>query len=253
MRSIMETIPPPALDRDSDVPLYLQLRAVFLEELTRAEASNGDRLPTERELQERYGVSRATVRSALDQLEAEGYIVRAQGVGTLVARTKIEPDISQLTSFTEDLQARGVEPGSITLAMNLVVPPPAAAAALGTGVDEPVWYLRRLRSGNGEPIGIHDLYLPPTLEFAPRALKEMHSYYTLLRERHGLEPDRAVETFTARTADAALASLLKVEDGAALLAIQRVTFDTEERVLEYVELLYRADQYEYRVELRRKR
>jgi GntR family transcriptional regulator len=100
----------PVLDRDEPRPLYVQLRDAILAELERTKASHGDRLPTERELQDHYGVSRATVRSALDLLERQGFIVRTQGVGTLVARTKIEPDMSQLTSFTEDLEAKGVKP-----------------------------------------------------------------------------------------------------------------------------------------------
>jgi GntR family transcriptional regulator len=248
-----DTEQPSPLNRSDATPLYLQLRQAILDELARSQPAHGERLPTERELQERYGVSRATVRSALDLLERQGYVVRAQGVGTLVARTKIEPDISQLTSFTEDLQAKGLEPSSATLEIALVSPPAGASEAFGLGDLDKVWYLRRLRFGNGEPIGIHDLYLPPTLEFSPRALQSMSSYYELLRERHGIEPMRALETFTAKTADAREASLLNVDEGAALLAIQRVTFDADERAIEYVDLLYRADHYEYRVELRRRR
>ena len=240
------------LHRDGAAPLYRQLRQAILDQLVLEQSAPGDKLPTERELQERYRVSRATVRNALDLLERQGYVVRAQGVGTLVARAKIEPDISQLTSFTEDLAAKGMRAGSTTLDVALVRPPPPAREHFGLSDADRVWYVQRLRSADGEPVGIHDLYLPPTLEFAPQALQNMASYYALLHERHGIEPVRAVESFTAKTADSHQAALLNVSEGAALLAIQRVTYDAGDRAIEYVDFIYRADRYEYRVELRRK-
>ena len=115
------------------------------------------------------------------------------------------------------------------------------------------WYVKRLRTADGEPVGIHDLYIPPTLEFAPQALQTMSSYYRLLHERHGIEPERATERFTAKTADAEEAALLRVPEGTALLTIERLTFDATDRAIEYVALRYRADNYHYRVEMRRKR
>lgn len=241
------------LARDGTAPLYVQVRQAILDQLALDDVGPGDKLPTERALQERYGVSRATVRNALDLLERQGYVVRTQGVGTVVARAKIEPDISQLTSFTEDITTKGMRAGSTTLEVALVRPPPLAREQFGLTDDDRVWYVQRLRCADGEPVGIHDLYLPPTLEFAPHALQRMASYYALLRERHGIEPVRAVQRFTARTADAHAAALLHVAEGAALLAIQRFTYDACERAIEYVDLIYRADRYEYRVELRRER
>lgn len=240
------------LDRTQATPLYLQLHQAILEQVVSTQAAPGDRLPTERELQERFGVSRATVRSALDLLERQGYVVRSQGVGTVVARAKIEPNISHLTSFSEDLEAKGMRPGSATLEVALVPPPARAMTHFVLSDLDKVWYVKRLRFADGQPVGIHELYIPPSLEFAPLALQSMPSYYRLLKERHGIEPSRAVESFTAKTANADEAALLDLDVGAALLAIERVTYDELERVLEYVVLRYRADHYEYRVELRRK-
>lgn len=240
------------LDRQGTTPLYLQLREAILDEVTRSKMAPGDKLPAEREIQERFRVSRATVRSALDLLERQGYVVRTHGVGTVLARAKIQPNISHLTSFTEDLKAKGLKPGSATLDVNLVRPPAIAAEDLKLSEVDKVWFVRRLRFADGEPIGIHNLYIPPRFEFAPEALQSMSSFYALLSEKHGIEPFRAVERFTAIPASADQASLLSVKEGAALLSIQRTTYDFQERAIEYVDLVYRADRYEYRVELLRK-
>lgn len=239
------------LDRECGVPLYLQLQRLLAEEFHKEGLLVGDMIPTERDLQDRYQVSRATVRSALDVLEQNGVIKRMQGVGTKLARAKIGPNISQLTSFTEDIQAKGMMPGSKTLEVSLVVPPDAVRESFSLADGDKVWYLQRLRLADDEPVGIHNLYIPPTLEFAPQALREMSSYYALLRDRHGIEVATATEIFTAKSAEAQEAELLGTKKGAALLMIQRTTFDDETRPIEYVDLLYRADRYEYTVHLSR--
>ncbi len=209
-------------------------------------------LPPERELQERYQVSRATVRHALDELEREGVLKRIQGIGTIISDAKIRPEIMKLTSFTEDMLARGLQPGSKTLDLNLVVPPQIVQNSLALKPDEKVWYVKRLRLADQEPVGLNELYIPPTLEFAPADLNQMLSYYTLLDQRHHLRPMYAVEHLTARVAAEEEAAILAVSVGSPLLFIKRITYTEDNTPLEYVNLIYRADRYEYQVTLYRK-
>ncbi len=241
----------PSIDRNSSLPLYAQLKDALLQVIADGTLAVGDKLPTERELQETHQVSRATVRNALHLLEQQGYIRRLQGVGTVVTKPKIKPEMVKLTSFTEDLQARGMKPGSQTLDVSLISPPNEAIEPLQLTTNDKVWYVQRLRMADDEPVGIHNLFIPPTLEFSPHELQTMTSYYSLLRKHHGIEPERAIERFTAKNASSKEAELLRIAKGTALLVIQRVTHTINEQPIEFVNLVYRADRYEYNVQLHR--
>jgi GntR family transcriptional regulator len=231
------------------VPLYLQLRNTLLEEIAAGRHAEAGDVLTEKALQERFGVSRATVRHALDSLERQGIVVRRKGFGTVVQAPKIQPELVHLTSFTEDVQRRGLKPGSRTLDLALVVPPERVAAAFALPEGEKVWYVLRLRTIDGAPVGLHDLYIPPNIEFSPQTLSSMTSYYELLRTHHHLELEHAVETLTACNAGEREARLLDVAEGTALLIVERLTHAKSGQPIEYVRIAYRADQYEYQVKL----
>lgn len=238
-----------ALDDKSLVPLYEQLQAILLDEI--AVMAEGDRLPPERELQERYNVSRATVRTTLDHIEKLGWINRIQGVGTIVTKPKIQPEILKLTSFTEDIRARGMKPGSRTLSFELVAAPPSAVKRLNIADGTKILEVERLRLANDVPVGIHRLYIPPSLQVSLLDVQNVQSYYDLLREKLGLEPYHAVQQFSAKNADVREAELLGIEVGSALLAIERVTYTEDNIALEFVSFVYRADRYEYSITLYR--
>lgn len=231
------------------VPLYLQIRNTLLEEIAAGRHAEGSDVLTEKTLQERFGVSRATIRHALDTLEREGVVARRKGFGTVVQAPKIRPELVMLTSFTEDVQRRGLTPGSKTLDIALVVPPPRVCAAFQLGETDKVWYILRLRTIDGVPVGLHDLYIPPNIEFSPQTLASMSSYYELLRTHHHLEPQHAIETLTACNAGEREAELLAVAQGSALLIVERLTYAQAGQPIEYVRVAYRADQYEYQVKL----
>ena len=243
-----------AVDLESaSTPLYVQIRNILLEEIAAGLGGDGGEVLTEKALQERFGVSRATVRHALDELERQGVVARRKGVGTLVQTPKIRPELVHLTSFTEDVQRRGLKPGAQNLDVALVVPPARVAEAFHLADTEKVWYVLRLRTIDGAPVGLHDLYIPPNIEFSPQTLASMSSYYELLRSHHRLEPEHAVETLTACNAGEREARLLDVEEGEALLIVERLTHAQSGQPIEYVRIAYRADQYEYQVKLFRNR
>ena len=239
------------LSHNSPIALYHQLKDLLLEEILSGNQKEGDKIPPEYVLQEQFGISRATVRQALAELEREGYIERKQGVGTIVCRQKIRPRIMELTSFSEDMRARGLKPGSVTLSLNFMLPPQVVRERLKLKPGEKVWLVRRLRLANDEAVGLHSLYIPPTLEFAPRDLENMSSYYTLLSERHGIEPLYADEILSARNATKEEADLLGIQEGSAILTVDRTTYRLEDQPMEFVRIAYRADRYEYDIALYR--
>jgi len=241
------------IHRNSPLPLYQQLKHLILADVQSGRLVEGGMLPTERELQQEHKLSRDTVRHALAELEREGVVKRMQGVGTLVSPPKIKPQLMELTSVTEDMLARGLEPSSKTLDLALVIPSQVVQAKFELDSDEKIWFVKRLRLANDAPVGLNELYIPPVLEFSPRDLNTMQSYYELLYQRHGLEPIRAIETLTAKNANQDEANLLNIPVGSSLLVIDRVTYTKNDQPIEFVRIAYRADRYEYQVALYRQR
>lgn len=236
-------------NRDSGKPLYLQLKEQLTLLIQQGKWSEGSLIPTEMEMKQEYGISRATVRQALNELEDEGIIERRRGVGTIICHQRIKPELMKLTSFSEDMRSRGLIPGSKTIDVEFTVPSSKVRESFNIETDEKVWRVCRLRLASDEPFGIHDLYLPPALSFSPRELNNISSYYQLLEEKHGLKPAHASETLTASIANKAEASLLKISEGAPLLVIWRNTYTEENQIIESVKVIYRADRYEYHIQL----
>lgn len=236
---------------NSALPLYKQLEEVILQEIARL--SDGDMLPAERELQEKYHVSRATVRATLEEIERLGRIKRVQGVGTIVTKPKIQPEIMKLTSFSEDVRSRGLTPGSRTLDLQIIRSTQPIVDALNIDLDTELLYVKRLMLVDEEPVGIHELHIPPSLELSLNELRSLSSYYDLLRKRHNIEPTFAHERLTAIDASSDIARLLDIAPGSALLSIERTTYAADSSPIEFVNLVYRGDRYEYQVSLYRDR
>lgn len=238
-------------DKTRPLPLYYQLKRYLQEQIAAHKFVQGDVIPSERDLQERFAISRATVRQALGELVSEGVLERRQGVGTVIARPKITPELRQLTSFSEDMRARGMRPGSMLIAAEQIAPPPRVRQIYGVSPEIWIWALDRLRLADDEPIGIQRLFLPPALAFERADLETMESYYELLEQRFNLRMCRAQELLSARNATATEAVLLKIELGQALLVRERTSFDQYQRPVEVVQFVYRGDRYQYDIPLER--
>jgi GntR family transcriptional regulator len=211
----------------------------------------GTRLPSERFLAERYGVARATVTQAIDELAGKGLVYRVHGSGTFVAEPKFRQP-QTLTSFTEDMLARGMAPGSIVLARD-VVPASAVIARhlqVAQGID--VVQIERVRTANGEPMAMERSYLPatrfPRLEAAD--LTDL-SLYTLLAQRWGVWVATADQWASAVRLTEEEAEILGVDLEQPALLFQRVTRDQSGNIIEYVRSVYRGDRYEVHHRLER--
>jgi len=225
---------------------YVRVRD-YLRSLVTHELAVGEAIPSERLLCERFGVSRMTVRQAVDALVVEGLLQREQGRGTFVAPTKLDLEV-RLASFGEEMRRRGMVPSSTVLAAEEVPAAPDVADALELLPGEQVFYLHRVRYADGEPMAIEQAWLPCRL--TPHLFEDgaPESIYGALRRR-GLEPDWGEDTVGATEVDTADADLLGLGVGKAVLRLTRRTFAGEVACV-YSRSSYRADRYVLWVPLR---
>lgn len=211
----------------------------------------GARLPAERVLAERYRVARATVTQAIDELASKGLVYRVHGSGTFVAEPKFRQP-QTLTSFTEDMRARGMTPGSIVLAREVAPASAVIARHLEVVQGTAVVQIERVRTANGEPMALERSYLPagrfPGLEAVD--LTDV-SLYTLLAERWGVWVAAADQWAAAVRLTEEEAQILGVDVEQPALLFQRVTHDQAGSIIEYVRSLYRGDRYEVHHRLER--
>ena len=225
-----------------DAPKGQALRAI-LEELL-GSLPPGAALPSERELAERYGLARMTVRNEIERLTAEGSVYRLHGRGTFVA----EPRIAQagaLTSFTEDMLARGLEPGSTVISSEVVAADGFLAAALEVKAGDSCFRLDRLRTADGRPMAIEQVHLPlerfdgiELVDFAGASLFEV------LADSFGITLGEAEQRVVAVAIEAGDAPLLGVPEGASGLRFHTVTRDRNGVPVLYAVSLYPGDRYE---------
>ena len=236
--------------KHTPIPLYYQIKTRLLQGIESGQLKVGERIPSERELTERYGVSRMTARQALVELESQGYLTRMQGKGTYVSIPKLDQPLLALTGFTEDMRRRGMTAGAQLLSAEEVPAGFPVGQALGIAVTDPVYRLSRLRLANGEPVALEISHIPAAL--CPGLLEvdlTEHSLYAILRDRFGLALEKATQSLEAITAPSHEARLLKVREGAAILLMERVARGRQGRAIEFVRSFYRGDRYRFTTEL----
>ncbi|KAA1421382.1 GntR family transcriptional regulator [Nocardioides humilatus] len=205
-----------------------------------AGSAPGTAAPSERDLVERFGVARMTVRQALDALVAEGVLQRFPGRGTFVAPPRRKP--SRVASFTEDMATRGTVAESRTLAAEKVRAPAGVARALGLGPREAVLRWRRIRLADGSPVCLSDCYINAAL--APGLLDGPDlpaSLYDELAAR-GRRPTWAEDSLSAGVATPEEAALLECKEGTVVIRLTRRAL-WEDRPVEVSRSVYRADQH----------
>lgn len=238
------------IDKNHPLPIYFQLKELLREKIASGEWKPGDMVPSERELSEQFHISRMTARQALSELATEGLLRREQGRGTFVAEPKIEHGLTRLTGFTEDMKARGLEPGARVIRLELIKPPLLAMQALQISPDDPIILLERLRLAGGEPIALETSHLHFNgVENLLHEDFENHSLYRILLEKYQITPTRAVQKIGADLCSQREQKLLNIREGAPVLRNKRITYDQWGRPFEYTESAYRADRYVFQAEL----
>ena len=237
------------VDKTSLTPIYSQLKEMVREKIEAGIWPPGTLIPSERDFCEQFGISRMTVRQALGELVSEGMVVREKGKGTFVAQPRLRQRLTRLTGFSEDMLARGKQPGACVLRVERVAAKPTAARALGILPSEEVILVERLRLADGEPVALEASYLHFDGMEEVIGLPLDGSLYRLLTERFGIHPLRAEQEIEATLATGREMDLLKLEPSKPVLRNRRTTYDAEGRPFEYAESVYRGDRYTFYAEL----
>ncbi|MFB7458539.1 GntR family transcriptional regulator [Streptomyces sp. NPDC056188] len=236
-----------SVDRSSPVPLYFQLSQQLEAAIEHGRLTPGSLLGNEIELAARLGLSRPTVRQAIQSLVDKGLLVRRRGVGTQVVHSRVKRPL-ELSSLYDDLEAAGQRPSTKVL-VNTVVPASAeVAAALAVAEGEEVHRIERLRLAHGEPMAYLTNYLPSGLLDLDTGQLEATGLYRLMRAA-GITLHSARQCIGARSAAPAEAERLAEAEGAPLLTMQRTTFDDTGRAVEYGTHTYRPSRYSFEFQL----
>lgn len=205
----------------------------------------GMRLPSERDLAASLGLSRATLRRALEALHEEGLLLRQQGARTVVA-ARLEKAVSRLTGFSEDMRARGREPGARWLAKTLGPPSPNEALVLGLSVRDRVVRLERVRTADGEPVAIERATIPEAVLPGPHLVTD--SLYSAL-DALGVRPVRGTQRMRATAASPTDARILGCEPLAPLFCVERRCFSAADTCVEFTETRYLGTAYDFVTDL----
>lgn len=235
------------VDRNSPVPLYYQVAQVLEQAIASGDLPPGSRLDNEIALAEQLGLSRPTMRRAIEYLVDRGLLVRKRGVGTQVVRQQVRRPL-ELTSLHDDLSRAGKQPRTEVLSVVEESAPAAVAEALQLDAEAPVLRLERLRYSGDEPLALMSNYLPAGLLAVSEGDLKEAGLYELLR-RAGVRINVASQTVGAVAANAAQARLLGEKRGAPLLTMHRTAYDDEGRPVEYGDHLYRASLYSFELVL----
>lgn len=240
---------------DGPVPRWYQIAQRLQTALDKGEFTAGDLLPSEAQLNRRFGTSRTTARSALDHLEKLGVVDRASGRGTIVRPATVEQPLNALTSFGEDMRARGVVPSYGHPRVAVAEAGIDVATALGLTGGAKVATIERVLSADGEPIVVSKSWLSPRFVApTPAVLADLRtstSLYRWLESACGVRITRGTEQISAGVADDEVAEQLHVAVGDPLLIAWRTAVTAEGSAVEHVCRRYRADRYRYRLEVHR--
>lgn len=239
----------PATGHAAGGPLYLRVSRRIEDAIAKGVIRPGDALPSERDIAEMSGISRVTVRKAVQDLVRSGLLVQKHGSGTFVRQKveRVEQSLSQLTSFTEDMARRGKTVRSVWLERGVFDASPEETMMLGLSAGEKVSRINRLRMADGMPLAIERAVM--SVNSLPDPEKVDVSLYAEL-EKQGCRPVRAIQRISAVSLDDADAALLGVEAGSASLRIERISYLPSGRVVEFTRSVYRGDAYDFVAELR---
>ena len=243
MTSLTQALKP--LDPDQG-PLYQQVQRALREAIQQRALGPDDALPAERDLASALGVSRITIRKAIDGLVKEGLLVSRRGSGNFVAGARVEKNFAMLTSFSEDMRARGRTPRSIWLRRSEGTVTPEEAFTLRLSPGAPVYRFHRLRYADDAPMALE--YATIVSAALPSLESVDNSLYEALQVA-GNRPVRALQRLRALLLNAEQAKLLHAHEGDAGLLVERVGFLPDGRAIEFSQSYYRGDTYDFVAEL----
>lgn len=239
------------LRREAPTPLYLQLKHALVADIDAGQYKPHERLMSERELGEKFRVSRMTVRQALTEMIREGILYTQVGKGTYVSESKkIKQELKTLTGFTQDMAARGAVVSAHVLDARLIPATLTLAAIFAVSMNTELVLLSRLRLSDGIPLAIEEAYIrhqvcPGILEYD----FSKESLYNVLATRYNTILVRAEQTMEAGLATPKEAELLQISSPSPVLRIERLSYNEQNLLVEYVKSTYRGDRYKFHTTL----
>ena len=213
----------------------------------------GEAIPSERRLSSDLGISRLTVRAALDDLVRDGYLERRHGAGTFVSEPKIAQQLT-LTSFSEDMRRRGMVAGSRTIELRETHAGAAVGRALNISPDARVTLIRRLRLADGEPMALETLHVPAAIvPGLTRDRLEDSSFYDLLEHEYGVVIESGTQSIEPTVTNEEESDLLRVPLHSPAFLFERTSRSVSGQTVEFVRSLYRGDRYRLVAELSQRR
>ncbi|MBN1318830.1 MAG: GntR family transcriptional regulator [Anaerolineales bacterium] len=241
------------VSRNSPLPLYHQLLELLEKELAAGKYPPGSKFPSESELIGRFGVSRATVRRALRELELHGLVNRVQGQGTFVRSQRIEQELTALTGFVEDMLEINYRPSARVIKIEQVNLDNQVSQMLDLPSGSPATYIERVRLANSVPLSFDVTWLPnPIGEQIAQENLVLFPIFSLLEDRLDIQLDHATYRIESVLAQKRVAQYLEIKSGAPILAIERTAFSTDGKPVDHEILHYRGDSIRLSMKLERK-
>ncbi|AIY04451.1 transcriptional regulator, GntR family [Planococcus sp. PAMC 21323] len=239
------------LDKQSPIPIYIQIEEQLKQQIQQRDFVIGAAIPSERELSEYFGVSRMTVRQSITNLVNDGLLYREKGRGTFVASPKVEQPLNGLTSFTEDMLARGMTPSNKIINFEILEPDVEVATDLRLVDGEKVYFIERIRFADEKTMAIERTYLP--VERFPGLHQDLlqGSLYAMIENNQQLKISHASQRMEAGMVKKEDAELLQIDVPAAILMIERISYLDGDLPFELVRSTYRADRYKFTTEIKR--
>jgi DNA-binding GntR family transcriptional regulator len=235
------------LERSGPIPLYFQVAQKIEAAIMGGELPAGSRLENEVALGDRLGLSRPTVRRAIQELVDKGLLVRRRGIGTQVVHGQVTRGV-ELTSLFEDLTRSGKKPSTKMLEVKEVKADSKMAEILAVALGSPILYVKRLRLADNVPVSILENWLPADFVDLDREAMIEHGLYQLLRSR-GVNIRVAKQRIGARKSTTIEAELLEIDKNSAVLTMDRTAYDNSGRAVEFGHHCYRPDLYSFEVTL----
>lgn len=235
-------------------PLYALLEAQIAADITMGDFPVGSQLPTEDELIKRFGVSRTTVRKAIQNLAGRGLVEIRRGTGTFVTLPRITQELTELTGFVEDMEALGHNPTARLIDQKIVEANEDVAGHLALVAGTRVMRIRRVRLANGVAMSFDETYLP--LEIGEKIVThdlEAEPIFALLERRYGIPLVEAEYQLEATSADRDVAAALSVEAGSPIFLIERTSYSADNFPVDYEKLHYRSDLIRFKTRLARRK
>lgn len=232
-------------------PLYLQISQILKNKIINKDYEYGEYIPSEAELQSIYNVSRITARQAIQELEREGMVARFRGKGTKVTYLKkIEEYMTTIKSFTDEMKERNIQVATKTAHISAVAADKAVAEIFHIEPGESIYYLERVRTGDGIPIVVFQTYLSAKLDLSLDDRVYEGSLYKILEEKE-CEPVIVEEKFDCLIPEEQIAKALEIDIRRPVLRRTRVSQSADGYTVEYTIAYYRSDQYSFHIKLQR--